>query len=168
MKTQQSIHECKPKPNGRKTCTNARILRTVEVSCIVDDLKCELEVEENDLGLQRMQHHGAVKVGHMFCMIGKIGTQDWLDRLQTILLQDLRCKPKLSLQARKINDGSYKKDANDFKFKITSRTKSASRAAHVEEIGTQQNVVKRALKSVLLKSVKDLRGIELLLASILT
>ena len=167
-KTQQFFHEGKPKPNGRKTCTNARVLRTVEVSDIVGDLKCELEVEEINLRLQRVQRHGAVKVGQIFGMMGKIGTQDWLDRLQTILLQALRCKPKFSLQASKINDGSYNKDASDLKFKMLFRTKPTSRATHVEVIGPQQNVVRRALKSVLTKLDKDLRGIELLLVSILT
>ena len=134
-KTQQFFHEGKPKPNGRKICTNACALHTVEVSGITSDLKCELEVEKINLGLQRVQRHGVVKVGHIFGMMDKIGTQDWLDRLQNVLLQALRCKPKLSLQASKINDGSYNKDANDLKFKMLSRTKPTSRAIHVETIG---------------------------------
>ena len=98
-----------------------RILHAVEIQDITGDLWHELEVEGVDIGLQGVQHHGVVKVGHAYGMMEKIETNDWIDKLQKVLLQVLQCEPELSTQVSKINDGNCNRDANDLKFKILSR-----------------------------------------------
>ena len=55
----------------------------------------------------------------------------------------------ISLQVWKINDGSYNKAANDFKFKVISRNKPKNMAVHVETIGPQQDSSRRALNVML-------------------
>ena len=115
-KTQQFFHRGKPRSDDSRFYTNMHILHTVEIRDVIGDLKYDLEIEGSDLGLQRMQHHGVVQVGHIFCMMDRIDTHEWPDQLQKILLQVLKCKPKMSLQACKINDRSKNKDANDLKF----------------------------------------------------
>ena len=101
-----------------------RILCAVEILEIIGDLKHELETKGINLGMQRVQHHDIVKVGCVFDMIHKTDTQQWSDRLQKILLQVLKHKPKTSLQACKINDRSCNKAANNLKFKMLSRKKN--------------------------------------------
>ena len=71
-KTQQCFHRGKPKPNGSKIYTNMRILHTVDIQDIIGDLRYELEVEGVTVGLQRVQHHGVVKVGYIYSMMEKI------------------------------------------------------------------------------------------------
>ena len=53
-----------------------RILHSIEVQNIIDDLRYELEVEGIILGLQRVQHHDVVKVGYIFGMMEKIDTKE--------------------------------------------------------------------------------------------
>ena len=106
-----------------------------------------------------MQHHDVVKVGRIFGMMDKIDTRELLERLQKLLLIFLRYKPKISLQACKINDGSYNKAANDLKFKVLSRNKPKNIAVHVETIGLQQDSFRRLLRIMLPKVDKHLYGI---------
>ena len=74
----------------------------------------------------------------------------------------------ISLQACKISDGSYNKAANDLKFKVLSRNKPKNMAVHVENIGPQQDSVRRVLKIILPQFYKDLYGIERRLVPILS
>ena len=53
-----------------------RILHAVDIQDIIDDLRCELELEESTVGLQRMQHQDVVKVGYIIDMMDKIDTRE--------------------------------------------------------------------------------------------
>ena len=74
----------------------------------------------------------------------------------------------LSLQACKINNGSYNKATNDLKFKVLSRKKPKNMTVHVETISPRQDSVRRVLKIILAQIDKDLHSIELCLVSILS
>ena len=45
----------------------------------------------------------------------------------------------ISLQAYKINDGSYNKVTNDLKFKVLSQNEEKNMAVHVETLISQQD-----------------------------
>ena len=130
-KTQQYFYKGKPKPNGSKIYTNMRILHTVDVQDIIGDLRYELEVEGVTVGLQRVQHHDAVKVGYIFGMMEKIDTKEWTGMLQKVLQKYLQHKPELSLQGSKIYDGNFNRDANGLQFRILSRNAPKNMAIHV-------------------------------------
>ena len=80
-KTQQFFHRSKPKSDGIRITTNMRVLHTVDIQDVIGNLKYELEVEEINIGLQRVQHHGVFKVGCIFDIMDNIDTQEWSDRL---------------------------------------------------------------------------------------
>ena len=98
-------------------------------------------------------------------MMENINVKEWSARLTKLPFQTLKCKPLISLQSRKISDGTYFKVPG---FKIISCTKPKNMVVHSEDIGLQKDVVKRELKSILLRIEKDLHGIYLLLALILS
>ena len=75
MKTQQFFHRGKPKSDGSKIYTNMRILHKVDMLDIIVNLRYELEVEDINIGLQRVQHHDVVKVGYILGMLEKIDTR---------------------------------------------------------------------------------------------
>ena len=86
-------------------------------------------------GLQRVQHHDAVKVGCIYGMTEKTNLQEWSDRLTKLLFQALNFKPLISLQTKKIIDGSYCKASG---FKIIYLTKPKNMIVHAEIIGLQK------------------------------
>ena len=105
--------------------TNVRILHTVDSQDVIGDLKYELEAEEINVGMHCVQHHDVVKLGCIFDMINKIDkidTLEWSDRLQKMFPMFLKYRPKIYLQACKINYGSFNKITNDLKFKVLNET----------------------------------------------
>ena len=64
-----------------------RILHTSCIQGIIGELRHELEVE---VGIQRVQNHDVFKVGNILGMMDKIGTREWSDCLQKMLLMFLK------------------------------------------------------------------------------
>ena len=94
-----------------------------DMQTIISDLRHESEDEELTSGLQRMKHHDTVKVGCVHRMTEKKCLQQWTDRLTKLVFALLSFKSLISLQARKINDGSCNKENRGTNFKIMTRNK---------------------------------------------
>ena len=74
-KTMYFFHRVKRKNYVSRVHNNVHIIQSDDMQSIVNKLRHELEVEEIILGLQRVQHHDAVKVGNVYGMIYKIRLQ---------------------------------------------------------------------------------------------
>ena len=80
-----------------------RILHTQSTQIILGNLRQELKELEFYAGLRHVHHHDVVKVGHIYGMTEKINMQEWKHHLKKLLLQVLKFKPLIYLQARKSN-----------------------------------------------------------------
>ena len=85
MKNMQYFYWGKTRSKGSNVFTNFHILHAEDTHDITGDLKHELKMEEMNLGLQRMQNNGVVKVGHVLGMIDKINLQECTDYFQNLL-----------------------------------------------------------------------------------
>ena len=121
----------KPKNDGSKTCTNIRILNHEDIDIIVSNLRFDLDTEDIDIGLQRIQHHDTVKVGYIYGMLDKINLQEWSDHLRKFLFRVLKFKPLISLQASRINDGSTFKVVDNTSFTPLFRQTQSKTVVHV-------------------------------------
>ena len=70
------FHRGKSKKDRSKTFTNFRIVHTEDINNIIDDPKCELEIENITPGLQKVQHHNVAKEECIFGLFEKIHLKD--------------------------------------------------------------------------------------------
>ena len=74
-KTMHFFHQCKPNKDGRRACTNIRVLDTEDMQSIISTLRYELEVEEITSGSKLVHHHDVIKIGCILGIMDKINLQ---------------------------------------------------------------------------------------------
>ena len=137
------------------------MLRTADIQDIIGDLKYDLEVEGNNLGLKRLQHHDVVTIGYIHNVITQINTREWTKILKNALNSCLHYKPELSLKSSKIYGADFNATKKPSQFRILSRPSPKKMDIHIETIGPQKDSVRRGLTNILPKLDKHLCGLEL-------
>lgn len=161
-KTQQYFYRGKPISTGEPICTNIRTSHTADIQEIIGDLKYDLEVESINLGLQRLQHHDVATIGYICSMLELIDTHEWTKILKNALKKHMQYEPELSLKSSKFLTVISMQEKNLFNLHnfACCLVPLPKMGVHIETIGSQNDLVRRALTSILPKLDKHLYGVE--------